>query len=999
MKVQKLQIGLALSLLACQLAVSAPEYIADFSSFPAFPYNTAAYKQGGAFVGCGPTTGAMMFAYFQSVHSLTGLLVDPGVTIQVNEGLNTAWELHGSQYMKTLATGFGDVNNIKSGLEKYANDRGFSLKVVIHVGPSYSNPNSADAAWLNAYGTFGDAWTNDGAFWIKNANGTWKIDAEGFCDFLTDPLSMGIPVFLTIDSDGNGDGDHWVPLVGFDRSAKKYAFYNTYDTALHWADIYYMADPAGHKVNSISMVRTVELILADPDIAVDLPSMNFGSVAIGANSMKYLTVSNTGAGDLVVTETDHSGPNAADFSILNGGPFTLAPGNARQIGVKFTPSGSGSRSATMVLYSNDPDENPLEIALSGTGGGADPLQWVKGESPGGGDVNAIAVMGENLFAGTEYGGVYLSIDRGATWNPVNAGLPNLCVRSVLAHGTLLFAGTWGDGVYCSADSGGHWNPAGTGMGNLFVTSFYAESRFGVVQPVLLTGTWGGVFQSSDNGQTWTGTNSGLTETHVRSVMIADGIFFAGTIDGLYRSPDAGQTWSAANNGLTNTAVISLTHRGIHLYAGTDGGGVFHSANAGDLWEPFGPGMGNAVVPYLAKGSADLYAATWGAGVFVKPHDGENWNSFNAGLTEANIRSIAVRIGTRENDLLLAGTESGEIWRKRLDEGFAILVDGERDDFFSMLAGPDFGALNLRSYAWNDNGKPDSDDDLSARIWTAWDEEWFYLYEEVTDDLLSANATNVWEEDCLELKIDPQPTDSTVNLVWETRLTALWGLDAGVAASDDMNNIPAGDKQWVRQRVPGGYVLELAFHWATVQSGAETITPAEGTEFGMAINQHDNDGEARRVASVQWAAVLKDAVWNTPKYMGTVKLLPDHRMQFTPNNKMTGVTNPVPYDGSDYSRDTGVRENGVRPATLSLGQNYPNPFNPSTTISYSLPGPSEVRLSVIDILGREVAVPVYGHQQAGVHRVTFEAGKLSSGMYFYRLEAGATVLIHKMIIER
>jgi hypothetical protein len=214
----------------------------------------------------------------------------------------------------------------------------------------------------------------------------------------------------------------------------------------------------------------------------------------------------------------------------------------------------------------------------------------------------------------------------------------------------------------------------------------------------------------------------------------------------------------------------------------------------------------------------------------------------------------------------------------------------------------------------------------------------------------------------------------------------------------MNSIPSAEKQWVRLRRPGGYILELAFRWPAVVSGTETVTPAAGTEFGMAINQHDNDGAGRK-ATLQWAAVLKDAVWNTPKFMGTVKLLPDHKLQFIPTNKMTGVTNPVPYDGSDYSRETGVRQDGILPSTIALGQNYPNPFNPSTVISYFLPSPSEVRMSVIDILGREVAVPIHGTQQGGVHEVIFEAGKLASGIYFCRLEAGSTVLMRKMILSR
>jgi len=83
---------------------------------------------------------------------------------------------------------------------------------------------------------------------------------------------------------------------------------------------------------------------------------------------------------------------------------------------------------------------------------------------------------------------------------------------------------------------------------------------------------------------------------------------------------------------------------------------------------------------------------------------------------------------------------------------------------------------------------------------------------------------------------------------------------------------------------------------------------------------------------------------------------------------------------------------VEPASLTvhsylLCQNYPNPFNPSTTIKYELPKSSDVRLSVLDMLGRELSVLVNERRIAGVHEVKFDGSNLASGVYFYRLQAG------------
>jgi len=93
-------------------------------------------------------------------------------------------------------------------------------------------------------------------------------------------------------------------------------------------------------------------------------------------------------------------------------------------------------------------------------------------------------------------------------------------------------------------------------------------------------------------------------------------------------------------------------------------------------------------------------------------------------------------------------------------------------------------------------------------------------------------------------------------------------------------------------------------------------------------------------------------------------------------------------------ETGV---GTVPEVYTLEQNYPNPFNPSTTIVFELPRISQVTLTVYDLLGREVSVLVNEGMSAGHHEATFDASSLSSGVYFYRLQAGDFVSTKKMVV--
>jgi hypothetical protein len=95
----------------------------------------------------------------------------------------------------------------------------------------------------------------------------------------------------------------------------------------------------------------------------------------------------------------------------------------------------------------------------------------------------------------------------------------------------------------------------------------------------------------------------------------------------------------------------------------------------------------------------------------------------------------------------------------------------------------------------------------------------------------------------------------------------------------------------------------------------------------------------------------------------------------------------------------VAQKGTMPTAYALTQNYPNPFNPSTTITYELPKTTVVKLSVYDVLGREVSVLVNEKRDAGVHNVKFDAAGLASGVYFYRLQAESYLDTKKLVLVR
>lgn len=100
-----------------------------------------------------------------------------------------------------------------------------------------------------------------------------------------------------------------------------------------------------------------------------------------------------------------------------------------------------------------------------------------------------------------------------------------------------------------------------------------------------------------------------------------------------------------------------------------------------------------------------------------------------------------------------------------------------------------------------------------------------------------------------------------------------------------------------------------------------------------------------------------------------------------NETITGVENP----------------STIVPSNYSLEQNFPNPFNPTTTINYSLPVATDVSLKVYDALGNEVMSLVNGFKNAGTHSITMNASELTSGIYFYKLQAGNFVATKKLTL--
>ncbi|MHC1738509.1 MAG: T9SS type A sorting domain-containing protein [Ignavibacteriaceae bacterium] len=168
------------------------------------------------------------------------------------------------------------------------------------------------------------------------------------------------------------------------------------------------------------------------------------------------------------------------------------------------------------------------------------------------------------------------------------------------------------------------------------------------------------------------------------------------------------------------------------------------------------------------------------------------------------------------------------------------------------------------------------------------------------------------------------------------------------------------------------------------------TATETNNYGFEIqkkNANVNESAFVTIAFINGAGTTAD---ETAYYFRDKSVLSE-------SGKFTYRLKQVDFNGQlSYSDEIEVELN---PTEFAMFQNYPNPFNPSTNIGFQLPLQTQVSLKIYDVLGNEVETLVNEVRNAGKYTVTFNADKLSNGVYFYKLETPSFSKISKMILMK
>jgi photosystem II stability/assembly factor-like uncharacterized protein len=238
----------------------------------------------------------------------------------------------------------------------------------------------------------------------------------------------------------------------------------------------------------------------------------------------------------------------------------------------------------------------------------------------------------------------------------------------------IFAGLYEGGVYRSTNNGDTWTQVNTGLSSLHVYSL-ATTASGYI----LAGTESGIFRSTDNGGTWS--RVGLLGTYVTSLNTYGSAVFAGDgmwCTGIYKSLDDGASWSCFScGGFFSICVnaVAVTTSGVVL-AGTGDAGVFRTTNNGATWVPVNNGLTSINVVRMLLNKSDhlfvstttnIYTGGQGAGIFRSTDNGSTWVRVSSGLTTNKMRALGMNslghlfAGVEDHGGVFRSTDNGNSW--------------------------------------------------------------------------------------------------------------------------------------------------------------------------------------------------------------------------------------------------------------------------------------------------------------------------------------------------
>jgi photosystem II stability/assembly factor-like uncharacterized protein len=264
--------------------------------------------------------------------------------------------------------------------------------------------------------------------------------------------------------------------------------------------------------------------------------------------------------------------------------------------------------------------------------------WEQTQGPFGGSVYAItSTPNGTFFAGTRYGGVHKSTDKGRTWQ--SSGMESAAYSLLAISDTTIFVGSYSSSLFRSTDAGNTWEIKNNGLPNASVNCMVYSSDGNI-----FASTSQGIYRTGNIGDQWVAVNTNLTDLNVNVLAITkDNILYAGTqTGGLFSSSSAGELWTQETNGIPVASVGGITvddNDNIYVGMGSNDG-VYLSTDDGTSWTNIG--LTSRIITSLNISSGNvLYAGTWQSGMYYSLDGGNTWISSDLGFSPLNIETIHI----------------------------------------------------------------------------------------------------------------------------------------------------------------------------------------------------------------------------------------------------------------------------------------------------------------------------------------------------------------------
>ena len=576
------------------------------------------------------------------------------------------------------------------------------------------------------------------------------------------------------------------------------------------------------------------------------------------------------------------------------------------------------------------------------------------------DIFALTVSGSSLISGTN-SGVILSNDSGKSWHDISSNLPSDEVDGVLMLGNTIVAGSWG-GIYYSTNQGVLWHQA----------AGIPEGIYTLIQigNTLCAGTMAsGVFLSSDTGRTWTLASTGLEPNSASSLFISGHSLFAdeyettdsgthwgispasvaqrisigpyifgGGYYGFFRSSDSGKTWDTVALP-KNDYIECLLVKDNHIFVGTQDYGLFISSDSGVTWSSPTSGLPSKEVTSLCSAAnyivAGIYSGTSGPNnVYISSDEGTTWTSHKNGPYPLYPTALAAM------DTTLFVGNSGGVSRSTIhDSGWQPVwyhgLLGQVNIFFELDTTLFVGANGglFVSYDGGDNWLQ-ADSGISYP---------YILSLAVYDSMLFAGT--YWEGE-----------NSNIPTVWRRPLSQMTGSPYALGIKET-----GGDSLWFGNIPVGRDSLKIvtAFNAGKLPL---TIQPIPAPQNDFITSDVSSPVELNPGESFSFTVLFHPS---TPGYHSAKLVLASEAKRVI-----------ISISGNAFGGD----EVEAAPQPAPLLTIVPDPISTSATISFQSASNSYADITIVNLLGTEVAKIFSGELCPGEHRFMWEPTALPDGVY-------------------